>query len=300
MNNLSAFDYLKNLYRTGGMTVRLIFVNSLFFIFINIFQVYARLMGEESLFFNKLLVNVFALKTDFFAFIYSPWGILTNIFSHFSFWHFAFNMVFLYFSGKMFEQLFDQKRLLYTYLLGGIVGGVLEIIAHYVFPSLRENFPVVVGASGAIMAIFVALAFHRPNLEVRLFGILPIKLIFLAVFFLIQDFLSLGTQDGTAHFAHLGGALLGALSIRNIYASKNIINIFQRYMDRFFAFFSNLFKSKPRFKSSNNRFKSDEQYNYESKKRQNEVDQILDKISKSGYDSLSKKEKDFLFKQSKK
>jgi len=300
MNNLSAFDYLKNLYRTGGMTVRLIFVNTLFFIFINIFQVYARLMGEESLFFNKLLVDLFALKTDFFEFLYSPWGLLTNIFSHFSFWHFAFNMVFLYFSGKMFEQLFDQKRLLYTYLLGGIVGGVLEIIAHYIFPSLRENFPVVVGASGAIMAIFVALAFHRPNLEVRLFGVLPIKLIFLAVFFLLQDFLSLGTQDGTAHFAHLGGAFLGALSIRNIYASKNIINIFQRYMDRLFAFFSNLFKSKPRFKSSNSRFKSDEEYNYESKQRQKEIDQILDKISKSGYDSLSKKEKDFLFKQSKK
>ena len=117
MNNSSAFDYIRNLYRTGGMTVRLIFVNTLFYILINVIQVYGRLMGDADVSLGSLLINVFALKADFYSFVYSPWGLFTSIFSHFSFWHFAFNMVFLYFAGKMFEQLFDQKRLLYTYLL---------------------------------------------------------------------------------------------------------------------------------------------------------------------------------------
>ena len=123
---------------------------------------------------------------------------------------------------------------------------------------------------------------------------------FLAVFFLLKDLLSLGMEDGTAHFAHLGGALLGVLSIYQLHKSSNVINKTQMIMDRLIAFFLNVFKSKPVFSKSNNRFKSDEEYNYESKNKQDTIDVILDKISKSGYDSLSKKEKDFLFKQSKK
>jgi hypothetical protein len=200
----------------------------------------------------------------------------------------------------MFEQLFDAKRLWYTYLFGGIAGGVLEIIAHAVFPALQNTQIVIVGASGSIMAIFMTLAFYRPNLNVMLFGIFPIRLIFLALFFLISDLISLGTNDGVAHFAHLGGAIFGALSIRNIASKNNIMVVLQNWGDTIVNSISSLFKSSPKKpKRSNPRMKTDEEYNLEKKSKQEKIDQILDKISKSGYESLTRQEKDFLFNQSK-
>jgi hypothetical protein len=209
-------------------------------------------------------------------------------------------MLFLYFSGRMFEQLFDAKRLWYTYLFGGIAGGIFEIMAHTIFPALQNSQIVIVGASGSIMAIFMALAFYRPNLNVMLFGILPVRLIFLALFFLISDLISLGMNDGVAHFAHLGGAIFGALTIRNLTNRNNLMNVIQRWGDLFIKWLNSIIKTSPKQpKRSNARMKTDEEYNTEKKSKQEKIDQILDKISKSGYESLTRQEKDFLFNQSK-
>ena len=294
------FDSIKNTYRFGGMTIRLIFINTTLFLLIQILSVIIRLMMADNSLLSVFLNSVFTLNTDLQAFIFMPWGLVTSIFAHFSLWHFLLNMLFLYFSGRMFEQLFDAKRLWYTYLLGGIAGGILEIIAHTVFPALQNSQIVIVGASGSIMAIFMTLAFYRPNLNVMLFGIFPIRLIFLALFFLLSDLISLGTNDGVAHFAHLGGAIFGALSIRNIASKNNIMVVLQRWGDAIIKSISSLFKSSPKKpKRSNPRMKTDEEYNLEKKSKQEKIDQILDKISKSGYESLTRQEKDFLFNQSK-
>ncbi len=282
------------------MTIRLIFINATLFLLIQILSVIIRLMMADNSLLSVFLNSVFTLNTDLQAFIFMPWGLVTSIFAHFSLWHFLLNMLFLYFSGRMFEQLFDAKRLWYTYLFGGIAGGVLEIIAHAVFPALQNTQIVIVGASGSIMAIFMTLAFNRPNLNVMLFGIFPIRLIFLALFFLISDLISLGTNDGVAHFAHLGGAIFGALSIRNIASKNNIMVVLQNWGDTIVKSISSLFKSSPKKpKRSNPRMKTDEEYNLEKKSKQEKIDQILDKISKSGYESLTRQEKDFLFNQSK-
>jgi hypothetical protein len=213
-------------------------------------------------------------------------------------------MIFLYFVGRMFVQFFDQKRLLYTYILGGIGGGLLEILAHLIFPTLRNETQVVVGASGSIMAIFAALAFYRPNLTVNLFGIFPIRLIFLAGIFILSDLISLGLDDKTAHFAHIGGVIIGLLSIKNLHSKTNIVTGFQRFIESIGGFFSGLFKPKSKLTvkkggATNARFKTDEEFIVEAKLRQQKIDAILDKISKSGYESLTKAEKDFLFQQSK-
>jgi len=291
------FDSIKNTYRFGGMTIRLIFINATLFLLIQILSVIIRLMMADNSLLSVFLNSVFTLNTDLQAFIFMPWGLVTSIFAHFSLWHFLLNMLFLYFSGRMFEQLFDAKRLWYTYLFGGIAGGVLEIIAHAVFPALQNTQIVIVGASGSIMAIFMTLAFYRPNLNVMLFGIFPIRLIFLALFFLISDLISLGTNDGVAH---LGGAIFGALSIRNIASKNNIMVVLQNWGDTIVKSISSLFKSSPKKpKRSNPRMKTDEEYNLEKKSKQEKIDQILDKISKSGYESLTRQEKDFLFNQSK-
>jgi len=294
------FDSIKNTYRFGGMTIRLIFINATLFLLIQILSVIIRLMMADNSLLSVFLNSVFTLNTDLQAFIFMPWGLVTSIFAHFSLWHFLLNMLFLYFSGRMFEQLFDAKRLWYTYLFGGIAGGVLEIIAHAVFPALQNTQIVIVGASGSIMAIFMTLAFYRPNLNVMLFGIFPIRLIFLALFFLLSDLISLGTNDGVAHFAHLGGAIFGALSIRNIASKNNIMVVLQNWGDTIVKSISSLFKSSPKKpKRFNPRMKTDEEYNLEKKSKQEKIDQILDKISKSGYESLTRQEKDFLFNQSK-
>ena len=293
-------DDLKHQYKFGGMTIRLIFINVVLFLAIQILDVFFTLggMGKGVFVFNYI-DPVFGLHTKFDSFISHPWALFTYMFTHFDFFHILFNMIFLYVSGRIFEQLFDQKRLLYTYLLGGLFGGLLEVIAHSVFPALGIFDDIVVGASGSIMAIFIAIAFYRPNMTINLFGILPVRIIIIALLFILQDLLSLDSADGTAHFAHLGGAILGLLSIQNLSGSNNIINLVQTLGSKIQNAFSRKQKLKAS-KGSNPRMKTDEEYNSESKVKQQEIDRILDKISKSGYESLSKKEKDFLFNQSKK
>jgi membrane associated rhomboid family serine protease len=296
-------DILKNQWRTGGMTVRLITINVGVFLFLGFIEVLARLIGGNSfLFYLGYAFDFFHLDTTFTNFIFAPWTIVTSIFAHVKIFHLLSNMLMLYFAGQLFEQLFDGKRLLYTYLLGGIFGGVLEIIAHFLFPNLGHTQ--VIGASGAIMAIFAALAFYRPNLQVMFFGLFPIKIIVLTGIFILIDFLSLGVSDGTAHFAHLGGVVLGLISIKKLHSQSNIITAFQRFIESIGNFFQTLFgKTNPKMKVQKGgrhpNFKSDEEYNLDAKQRQVQTDAILDKIAKSGYESLTKAEKDFLFKQSK-
>jgi len=296
-------DDLKYQFKHGNMTIRLIFINIIIFLAIRIIGVFVDLSSSFGTSFMADIINpIFGLQTDFYEFITHPWGLFTSIFTHYDFFHLAFNMIFLYFTGKIFEQLFDQRRLLYTYLLGGIFGGVLEIIAHAIFPKLQITSDLVIGASGAIMAIFVAIAFYRPNLTVNLFGIIPVRMIILAGLYLLSDILGLGSGDGTAHFAHIGGAILGMLSIQNLHSSSNIISRAESFGNWLKSLFTRTSGTRMKVKKGGNtgRTKTDEQYNAEAKQRQEIIDKILDKISKSGYESLTKKEKEYLFNQSKK
>jgi len=294
---------LKHQYKYGGMTIRLVFINVILFLSIRILSVFAGLTsGSGELFIAKYITPIFGLHTDLTEFITHPWTLFTSMFTHYGFWHLLWNMVFLYFAGKLFEQLFDQKRLLYTYILGGIFGGLLEIIAHIAFQKLQFTNDIVIGASGSVMAVFVAIAFYRPNLKVNMFGVFPVRIIVLAAIFILMDLLNLDKADGTAHFAHLGGAILGFISIQNLHSSRNVVTAFQMMAQKTLQLFEKK-NHQPRMKvkkGGNVRMKTDEEYNQEAKHKQEMTDAILDKISKSGYESLTKKEKEFLFNQSKK
>ncbi len=293
---------LKRQFQTGGMHIRLLFVNALVFLFINILKVIGRLISPELLSsIDDLLNQVFTLKASFYGFIMAPWGILTSIFAHFTFFHFLFNMIFLFFVGKMFEHFFGAKKLLLIYVFGGIAGGVLEILAHELFPAIATQTSVIVGASGSIMAIFIAIAVYRPQLEVKLFGTFGVKIIILAGLYFVYDLISIGNDDGTAHFAHLGGAIFGYLAVQKVNTSKNLLvrleRVFQTISSKFRAPFGKK-KTKMKVEYGGKR-KTDEEFNTEKIAKQKKIDAILDKISKSGYESLSSKEKDFLFDQSK-
>lgn len=295
---------LKNTFRTGGMTVKLIFVNVLVFIAIGILEVVSSIIGGVSgTFILDVTDSIFALFTPIREFIVRPWGLFTSIFAHYNFIHLLLNMVFLFSVGRIFEQFFSAKRLLYTYILGGVLGGLLELIAHLILPSVGGTM--VIGASGAVMAILVATAFYQPKLTVSIWGVFNMRLIYLALIFILVNLYNagMGTKDGTAYFAHLGGALLGFLSVRNPFSMNNIINRGIRMGDGLLSIFKrretkngNFGYSKEKA-STTKRFKTDEEYNLEAKKRQARIDAILDKISKSGYESLTKEEKDLLFRQ---
>jgi len=302
MNTENTFiSTLKQNYKYGGMSIKLIFVNVILFFAIRILDVFGQLGGMiKGEFISEYISPIFGLRTSFIEFITHPWALFTNIFTHYDAFHLLSNMIFLYFAGKLFESIFNQKQLLYTYILGGIAGGLLEILAHSLFPRFELTTSTVVGASGAIMAILVAVAFYRPKTKINLiFASIPI--IYIAIIFIALDLLNLASNDSTAHFAHLGGALFGIWSIQNIHSSSNIINrtqglvIFLKKMvlkDK-----TNHLKVKKGGKSK--RTMTDEEYNSERKNKQEVTDKILDKISKSGYESLTKSEKDYLFKQSK-
>ena len=286
-------EELKHQFRNGSMTNRLIIANIAIFLLIIIVQAIGRI-SEVDLY--PIINIIFSLEASWQGILMMPWGLITSIFTHFDLYHILFNMIFLYFAGNMFEQSFSSKKLILVYIFGGIFGGLFEVISGSIFFPQNEVHSVI-GASGSVMAIFTALAFYNPNTKVLLFGLVPVRLFVLALFFLATDLIGVGEKgDNIAHFAHLGGAFFGFLSVQNINTSKNIIVQIERFEKKI----KNIFKKQPKmYYTRSDQHKTDEQYNLDKRKKQQKTDLILDKISKSGYDSLTKEEKDFLFNQSK-
>ncbi|MEY3592540.1 MAG: hypothetical protein RLZZ38_1516 [Bacteroidota bacterium] len=284
---------IKHLYQNGSMTVRLVMVNVGVFVIIQIFNALDRLqvIGSAS---DLLAQNwshyLFALPVEPLGILYKPWTLIASLFAHFGLLHLFSNLLFLFFAGNTYERFYGPKRLLHLYILGGIAGNLTEILAHAIFPALQNASFSIVGASGSIMAIFSALAFAQPQLQVQLFGVLPLKIIFLALFFFLKDLSSIGATDQIAHFAHLGGALFGLLSIQQFWH----IRLAQPWLGLHFRTKNTKLKVK-----KGGRPLTDEQFREQKQAKQAKLDQILDKISKRGYDALSKEEKDFLFQQSK-
>lgn len=302
-------DQLKYQFRAGGMYLKLIYVNTAIFIFFGILTtVFKLLLIDISIIEN--FKDSLSLYSEPIQLIKHPWGIFTYMFMHQNFWHLFGNMLILFFLGQLFEQYLGQKKLLSTYIIGGLFGALIHLLATYSFPFLRlDGYSITLGASASVMAVFSAVGFYAPNKEIHLFGVFKLKLIVLTLLYILLDFLRLSNDDNVAHFAHLGGALWGFLFIYNLKKGKDL----SAWFNKFSNFFKNLFSFRNKIKivhSKNkktkfNKYKpekppkDDYTYNQDKKKRQERVDQILDKIKDSGYDSLSKAEKDFLFDASK-
>lgn len=296
-NDRNLTEELKFQFRFGGMHIKLIFVNSVVFLAMILLHLAGQATSNGWL--GWFQTQFFTLHTDLKEFAYAPYGLITSIFTHFGFFHFLFNMFFLYFAGSLFRQFFSDRRMLHVYVVGGIFGGICELI---VSQFTGTGYPVL-GASGSIMALFIAISFYRPNIQINLLGLFPVKIYVIALIYLVGDLAQALDGDGTAHFAHLGGALIGFLSVQNLHSSSNIINWTESIHQRVLSWFSGNRKRRTKMKvqSGGGRVpKSDEEYNMDAKARQERIDKILDKISKSGYESLTKAEKDFLFSQSNK
>lgn len=237
--------------------------------------------------------QVFSFNTNPLFFVTHPWTLVTSIFTHYDFTHIFFNMLMFYFVSEVFVFYFGERKLIWIYLLGGIAGNLLEFLVGFLIPS-SESFSLI-GASGSVMAIFIAVAIYQPNLKVKLFGLIDLKIIYLAAFYFLWDFTRIGFNDGVAHFAHIGGAIVGFLSGRNIQSSQNILVKVDTFWKKITSKKSK--KVKPIY--GGKKF-TDEEFNANKKANQERIDAILDKISKKGYDGLTAAEKDFLFNQSNK
>ena len=242
----------------------------------------------------SFVTKLFAVPSDISLLAEKPWTVFTYMFLQEAFWHLFFNMLMLYYGGKIFLQYFSQKQLLLTYIFGGLVGALFFILAFNAFPVFEnmKGQAVALGSSASVLSILIAAATYRPDYTLNLFLLGQVKMKWVAIVFVVIDFLSISKGNSGGHIAHLGGALWGFLYAFMLKNDFDIYKIFKK-------------KAKIRIKTVNSenyhkRPKTDEQYNAERAMEQEEIDRILEKIAKNGYPSLNDREKEFLFRQSKK
>ncbi len=283
---------LKAFFTSKHALNRLISINIAVYIFCLLIQLLSNvtdfLYADHTSSASSWIWNWLAVSSNWQQVLFKPWTLITSLFVHANFSHILFNMLTLYFAGTFFTRYFSDKQLYIVYFIGGIIGNILYILSYNYFPvfeAVRAS-SFAVGASGAIMAILVAIACKAPNDYVNLLFLGQIKLKWIAIFFVIIDILSIPHGNSGGHFAHLGGALFGCCYVLVPYL-KNTFTIYKR----------NTSYTPPPYQ---NRPKSDESYNAERAQYRKKVDEILDKIAKDGYQSLSKEEKEFLFNTSNK
>ncbi len=241
----------------------------------------------------------FELPVDLMAYITQPWSIITYSFFHADLWHLFFNMLLLYFSARIFLNLFSARKLINVYFLGVILGGLFFVLSYNIFPVFLGANTSIIGASAGVTAVLIFICAYIPNQIVRVV-FFNVKLWYLGAFFVLLDLVQIPANNSGGHLAHLGGALLGYVYARQLTKGKDIGEGFSKLLDALGAMFKPKEKKasmKTVYRKTTASAKSKVDYDKES--RQRKIDSILDKISKSGYESLTKAEKDFLFKAGK-
>ncbi len=247
---------------------------------------------------NAILLRIFGLPAGLPSLEAHPWSLVTYMFLHTDLWHILFNMLWLYWFGKIFLSFLSSRDLLWIYLLGGISGGLLYILAFNTLPVFKPMVDIsfALGASASVMAIVTAAAVYAPNYTVQLFLLGRLRILYLAGILFIFDFFLIPSGNAGGHLAHIGGALFGAAWV--FVAGKGRTGAFRKLVDGWVAGISGLFRkggSGSRQGERAGRPLTDEEYNLKKRETQRRIDEILDKISRGGYDSLSKEEKEFLF-----
>lgn len=246
----------------------------------------------------NMILGWIAVPASVSELLLKPWTIISYMFVQESFWHLFFNLLWLYWFGKIFMEFMPGRRILTIYLIGGITGAATFVLAYNIFPVFKETIELstTIGSSASVLAITIATAVLVPSYSVNLLFIGPVKIKYIALFTVILDVLMIRSGNAGGHFAHIGGAISGALYI--LFIRNNLARILGFSYLR--SFIINPFKSKPLRKVHiNHRPLSDEEFNLQKAAKQKKIDHILDKISRSGYTSLSSEEKDMLFNSSK-
>ena len=286
---------LKRSFLAGSILKKLIFINIAVFILI-------RLLGILLLLFNLQdfpILLYLQLPASPMALLSRPWTLFTYMFTHFEFLHILFNMLWLYWFGELFLQVFNERQLGGLYVLGGLAGALLFVVSYNLFPYFQEvaSFSFLMGASASVMAIVFAISFYRKEIEIHLLLFGRIKLIYLALFTFVIDLLAMTSDNAGGHIAHIGGALFGIWFASRYAQGKDLTAPINRLIDKLV----NLGKRKPKMSVTyGGRSNTDWEYNARKQQQAANIDAILDKLKRSGYGSLSADEKKQLFDASKK
>jgi membrane associated rhomboid family serine protease len=293
---MSIADEIKASFRQGSVLTRLIYLNLAVFILIQVVTIFSHLLGGSG--FTRILITYLAVPTNGMTLLTRPWTLVSYMFTHEGFFHILFNLLWLYWFGKILLSYLTEKQLLSIYLLGGLAGALLYIVSFNIFPGLKEQVQtsMAIGASASVMAIVMAIAFIEPNYRIYVILVGPVKILYVALIgFALSSLVDFSVNTG-GKIAHIGGALLGYYFAVQYNKGKDITMGFSRFLDKFFSWFKPGKKMRVTHKKKTT---SDYEYNKQKVQKQKEVDRILDKISKKGYDSLTKEEKEILFKMGK-
>ncbi len=287
---------LKENYRRGNLVLRLIYWNTGLFVLLNLLIIVARLFNGEV----SGWVEWLELPATPARLLTRPWSVVTYMFVHLDLWHFLFNMLWLYWFGGLFLQFFSTKHLRGVYLLGGLLGALFFIGAYNLFPYFRPlaDYSCLLGASAAVLAVACAVAYREPEYRVNLLLLGTIRLKYLALAVVLLDLLMVTGQNGGGHIAHLGGALAGLWFAASLSKGRDVTAGLNRLLDLLTI---RQTPRRPKMKVYGTRGSRPADYDYNARRRaqNDEVDRILDKLKKSGYESLTEEEKRSLFDASK-
>jgi membrane associated rhomboid family serine protease len=288
MSNFIIEDLKKVWNKKDSGLVKIIIINVIIFLSIGIIKIFLQIGGLESLYIKFL--NSLMLPANLRDFIFQPWSIITYFFLHINFSHILWNMLFLYWFGKIIHDNIGNNALISLYILGGIIGGLLYMAIYNIIPYYGNqiNQSLMLGASAGVFSVVVSSATLIPNYTFHLLFIGPIRIKYIALFYVASSFFDITGNNSGGEIAHLGGALIGYLYIKQLQNGNNMGDPIIKILNFF-------------HKPKTNKSKDDYSYqNINKEISQDDIDKILDKISESGYSSLSKSEKEKLFNASKK
>ena len=289
MANFIIEDFKNAWNKDNNALVKIILINVVVFVSASFIEIFLTLSGAGDAF--KLFINKLMLPASFTTFITQPWSLISYFFLHLGFTHILWNMLFLYWFGKIIQDNIGNNAVISLYVLGGIIGGLSYMALFNIIPYYdnRISESLMLGASAGVFSIVAGSATLLPNYTFYLLFLGPVRIKYIALFYILLSFLDVTGSNAGGEIAHLGGAMIGYLFIRQLQNGVNmgegVINIVN-------------FFNKDKNKKSEQKSSPIEETKYDIS--QDEIDKILDKISESGYSSLSKNEKEKLFNASKK
>jgi len=282
---------IKQTFREGSALTKMIYINLGVFVLLMLAGVFFYFLAMPT-----PLAGWLSVPSDLHTLLRQPWSVVTYMFTHTGFLHILFNLLGLYWFGKLFLYHLDSGKLLSVYLLGGVLGAVFYIVAYNLFPVFENTDGLLLGASASVYAILVAIAVYNPNMELHLSFIGTFKLKHVAAFYVLLSVISISVSNPGGNIAHLGGAAWGWFFIRQLEKGRDM----GAWIENLTDWISGIFKPKSKLKVSHKQTPRDDyEYNRMKNAEQQEINRILEKIAQSGYDSLTKSEKELLFRQGK-
>ncbi len=285
---------IKRLLTNGTTLSRLIIINTAVFLLLTLAGIAGFLLNSPEI--SSKVLNIVSVPSDLKSLLYRPWSVITYMFTHKDIWHILFNMLWFYWFGTIFTGYLGQRKLVSVYVLGGIFGAVVYVASFNIFPAFSGvvTESVAIGASASVMAVVISTAVYAPDYAVHLFLLGRIRIRYVALgIFILTSILDFSTNSG-GKLAHMGGALAGYLYTKSLRKGYEMGKWINTVIDAV----ATLFKPQKKMRVTYKRASDDLEYNRVKAEHQARINAILDKISKGGYDSLTKEEKDLLFTES--